>query len=387
MDFSYSNDEEKARDEARRLARDVFAPAARALDENRHFDRGLINELGRSGLLGGAIQKEYGGQGLTHVAQALVYEELGRADSSIRGFMAVQTGLVASCLQDWGTKEQKQRYLPGLSDASIIGCYCLTEPNAGSDVASMETRAVARGDGFCLNGEKVWITNGNVADVRLVFAKTDPDAVPAHRGITAFVIPAETEGVTARKMEAMELGHRAADHARVYFNDAHVGEECVLGEVGQGFAVAMSALDHGRLGVAAGAVGIHAAVLDAATDFARDRKQFNRPIGSFQMIQKTLTDMYVSLEASRCLTLKAAWCRDAGQPSTRLISAAKLHATEAAATAAHQCVLLHGGRGYNNDFPVERYLRDIVGLEIYEGSSNIQRIIIAKDLLKEDDDR
>jgi alkylation response protein AidB-like acyl-CoA dehydrogenase len=248
----------------------------------------------------------------------------------------------------------------------------------------MASTAVADGDDFILNGEKIWITNGNVADVRLLFAKTDPEAQPAHGGITAFVVPADTEGLTAEKMTAMELGHRGADHAHVRMSDVRVGPECVLGEVGQGFEVAMSALDHGRLGVAAGANGIHAAVLDAALGFARTREQFGRPIGKFQMIQKTLTDMHITLEAARALTLKAAWAKDAGQSCTRWVSTAKLYSTEVAAAAAHECVLLHGGRGYNNEFPVERYMRDIIGLEIYEGSSNIQRIIIAKDLLKED---
>jgi alkylation response protein AidB-like acyl-CoA dehydrogenase len=382
LDFNLTEQEKAAQKRARHFAAETLAPVAAESDETRHFDRSIIDALGQSGLLGGPITTKNGGGGLSHVAQALVYEELGRVDSSVRGFMAVQTGLVASCLQDWGTEEQKQRYLQGLCDASLIGCYCLTEAEAGSDVVSMSTNAVVDGDGYCLNGEKVWITNGTVADVRLVFAKTDRDA--GHRGITAFVIPSDTRGLTARKMTAMELGHRGADHAHVILDNVRVGSDCVLGQVGQGFEVAMSALDHGRLGVAAGAVGIHAAAMQAALNFARTREQFNRPIGKFQMIQKTLTDMHIALEAARALTLKAAWAKDEGKPSTTLVSTAKLYATEAAAKAAHDCVLLHGGRGYNNDFPVERYLRDIVGLEIYEGSSNIQRIIIAKNLLKEE---
>jgi alkylation response protein AidB-like acyl-CoA dehydrogenase len=383
MDFEPKPAELEVQAQARRFAEDFLAPRARAADAAGEFDLEAVRALGDTGLLGGPIRTEYGGLGLSNVAQALVYIELGRADSSVRGFMAVQTGLVASCLQDWASEEQKQRWLPRLCRAEAIGGYGLTEPEAGSDVASMRTRARRDGDEWVLNGEKVWITNGGVADVLLVFAQADPEA--KHRGITAFLVPTDTAGLRREHMDSPELGHRSANHARLYFEDLRLPDSARVGEVGAGFKIAMSALDHGRVGVAAGAVGVHEACLDACVDFARKRRQFGKRIGDFQLVQKTITDMHASLEAARCLTLRAAWDKDTGRPATRSVSVAKLFATEAAAEAAHQAVLLHGGRGYNNDYPVERHYRDIVGLEIYEGSSNIQRIIIARDLIGKDD--
>lgn len=383
MDFEPKPEEQAVKEQARRFAEDYVMPRARAVDAEGRFDHEAVRELGATGLLGGPIRKEYGGLGLSHVAQALVYIELGRADSSLRGFMAVQTGLVASCIQDWASEEQKQRWLPELCSARAIGGYGLTEPEAGSDVASMKTYAVRDGEDWVLQGQKVWITNGGVADVLLIFAQADPDA--RHRGITAFLVPTDTPGLRREAMEEPELGHKGANHARLYFEEMRVPDSARVGEVGEGFKIAMSALDHGRVGVAAGAVGVHEACLEASLDFARSRRQFGKRIGDFQLVQKTITDMHTSLEAARCLTLRAAWDKDTGRPATRSVSVAKLFATEAAAEAAHQAVLLHGGRGYNNDYPVERHYRDIVGLEIYEGSSNIQRIIIARDLLGKDE--
>ncbi len=381
--FDLSPEEEAIRDLARDLGERVVRSEARRSDEERVFNRAVLEELGRAGLAGGPIKKIYGGTELGQRAQVLIYEELGRIDSSVRGFLAVQTGLVASCIQDWANEEQKKAWLPRLCSVEAIGCYCLTESGAGSDVAAMKTRARREGDDWVIAGEKIWITNGNAADVALVFAQADPEL--KHRGITAFLVPTDTPGFRREKMEAMELGHRGADHARVYFDDMRVPDSARMGEVGAGFKVAMAALDCGRLGVAAGAVGVHAACLDASLDFARRRRQFGQRLGDFQMIQKTLADMHMHLEAARCLTMKAASDKDAGRDATRSVSTAKLYATEKAAEAAHQAVLLHGGRGYNNDYPVERYYRDIVGLEIYEGSSNIQRLIIARSLLGRDE--
>ena len=295
----------------------------------------------------------------------------------------MQTGLVASCIQQWGSEEQKQEWLAKLCRVEAIGCYCLTEEFAGSDVAAMASSALKDGNSWVLNGKKIWITNGNVADVALVFAQADPKK--KHRGITGFLVPTSLPGFRRERMEAQELGHRGADHARVYFDDLRVPDSARLGAVGEGFKVAMSALDCGRIGVAAGAVGIHAACLNACVDFARRRRQFGKRLGDFQMIQKTLADMSMSLEAARLLTLKAAAEKDAGFAATRSVSSAKLYATEAAAEASHQAVLMHGGRGYNDDYPLERHYRDVVGLEIYEGSSNVQRLIIARDLLGKDE--
>ena len=383
MDFALTDENRHYRDIARRLANEVVGPCARSSDADRHFDRDVITAVAKEGLFGGPFAKADGGLGLGHVTQALIYEELGRADSSVRGFMAVQTGLCGGCLDQFGSDGQKRRYLPRIAAVDVIASYALTEEEAGSDVASMSTTASKTSDGWTIDGKKIWITNGPVADLFIVFAKTDVGA--RHRGISCFLVPGDAAGLRRERMEAPELGHRGSLHARVTFDGVKVGPDALVGEQGQGFKIAMAALDHGRLGVAAGAVGVHQACFDAALAFAQDRRQFGQRIGDFQMVQKTLTDMYADLEASRALTLKAAWLKDVGESATRAVSVAKLFSTEKAAKAAHDAVLLHGGRGYNNDFPVERYLRDIVGLEIYEGTSNIQRIIVARDLLGRDE--
>jgi alkylation response protein AidB-like acyl-CoA dehydrogenase len=266
-----------------------------------------------------------------------------------------------------------------LASGELIGCYCLTEPNAGSDAASMETTAREEAENYVLNGEKIWITNGNMADVALVFANRDRAA--RHRGICAFIVDPKTPGFQRELMPGKELGHRASDHARIILTECRVPKSALLGEPGQGFKVAMSALDHGRLGVAAGAVGVAQACLDACVAFVRQRRQFGQRIGDFQMIQATIADMAADIEAARLLVYRAAWLKDQGRPTTRETSVAKLFATEMAGRAASEAVLVHGGRGYSNEYPVERYYRDIKGLQIYEGTSHIQRIVIARDVI------
>jgi alkylation response protein AidB-like acyl-CoA dehydrogenase len=316
---------------------------------------------------------------MDYLSFALVYEELGRVDSSVRGFLAVHAGLVSHCIYDWGTEGEKRAYLPKLATGEWIGCYCLTEPNAGSDAASMETTARDDGDSYVLNGEKIWITNGNIAHVALVFATIDREA--RHKGICAFVVPTDTPGFNRVKMPGKELGHRASDHAHITLTDCRIPKTALLGGVGEGFKVAMSALDHGRLGVAAGALGVAQACLDACVDFTRNRRQFGKRIADFQMIQATVADMAADVDAARLLVYRAAWMKEKGLPTTKETSIAKLFATEAAVKAASEAVLIHGGRGYSNEYPVERFYRDIKGLQIYEGTSHIQRIVIAREIL------
>jgi alkylation response protein AidB-like acyl-CoA dehydrogenase len=310
---------------------------------------------------------------------ALIYEELGRADSSVRGFLAVHSSLVALCIRDWGTEEQKREYLPKLATGEWIGCYCLTEPEAGSDAASIQTTATEDSDSTILNGEKIWITNGGIADLAIVFATRDRWA--RHKGMCAFLVETSTPGFQRAKMPGKELGHRASDHAHITLKDCRVPKSALLGAPGEGFKIAMSALDHGRMGVAAGALGVGQACLDACVDFARTRRQFGQRIGDFQMIQSAIADMAADIQAARLLVYRAAWVKDQGLPSTKETSIAKLFATEAAVRAASQAVLIHGGRGYSNEYPVERYYRDIKGLQIYEGTSHIQRIVIARELI------
>jgi alkylation response protein AidB-like acyl-CoA dehydrogenase len=379
MDFELSAEQRRWRQIARDFADTEVAPLAREADAMGQFPMHLIPRMGEIGLLGAVIAREYGGAGMDAVSYALVLEELGRADSSVRGLLTVHTGLVAGCIQQWGTEEQRRRYLPRLASGASIGCYCLTEPTAGSDAASMETTAREDGDGYFLDGEKIWITNGNIADVAIVFATRDRAA--RHRGVCAFLVETDTPGFRRERMTGGELGHRASDHAHITLEGCHVPTSALLGVPGEGFTVAMSALDRGRLGVAAGAVGIGQACLDACVAFARTRRQFGKRIGDFEMIQAALADMAADVEAARLLVYHAAWLKDRGEPATRATSLAKLFATEAAARATSEAVLLHGNRGYSNTYPVERYYRDVKGLQIYEGTSHIQRIIVARDLL------
>ena len=379
MHFEFTDEQRAVLERARAFVQQHVAPHARARDEAGEMPRTLVDAMGQQGLLGGPLPARYGGGEWDSVSLASCYEELGRSDSSVRGFMTVQTSLVAQCILQWGTDEQKEHALPRLASGRWIGCYCLTEPGAGTDAASIATRATVDGDGFRLDGEKIWITNGNVADVAIVFAQADPEK--RHRGICAFLVPTDAPGFERHPLDGRELGHRASDHARIVFDGMRVSRSALLGEAGQGFKVAMSALDHGRLGVAAGAVGIGRACVDACVAFARQRRQFGRRIGDFEMIQADLADMAADVEAARWLLYRAAWCKDQGGRVTREMSTAKLFATEAAARAANRAVVLHGGRGYSSRYPVERYYRDIKGLQIYEGTSHIQRIVIARELL------
>jgi alkylation response protein AidB-like acyl-CoA dehydrogenase len=382
MDLSLSPAQEEVRERCRRLAREVVAPAARRADEERRFDRTVIDALAREGLLGGPLPREHGGGGWDDLSFALCCEELGRADASVRGLVCVHVGLVGRCIADHGTPAQRERWLPRLASGAWLGAYALTEEGAGSDAAAIATTARQDGDGWILDGEKIWITNGNVADLVLVYATVDPSL--RHRGITAFVLEQGTEGIGRLPMPGVELGHRGADHARLVLRGVRVPDANRLGPVGGGFAAAMGALDHGRLGVAAGAVGLHAACLDLVVESAKARRQFGKRIGDFQMVQERIADMAVALEASRLLVWRAAWERGRGARSPAAVAAAKLFATEAAQAAASEAVLLLGSRGYSSESPVERHYRDAQGLRIYEGTSLVQRIILARDLLGKD---
>jgi alkylation response protein AidB-like acyl-CoA dehydrogenase len=382
MDFELSPEQQQWQETARRFAQEEVAPLAREADERRRFSPELVPRMGELGLLGGPLEPAFGGSGMDYVSFALVAEELGRIDSSVRGFLTVHAGLVTLCIREWGSAEQRSRYLPGLASGALIGCYALTEPGAGSDAASIQTTAREVDGDYVLNGEKVWITNGGVADLAIVFATRD--ASLRHRGVCAFLVETNTDGLIRERMPGQELGHRGSDHARLRFENLHVPASALLGQPGAGFTVAMSGLDRGRLGVAAGAVGIGVACVDACVAFARERRQFGKRLGDFQMVQATIADMLAEIEAARLLTWRAAWLQDRGLPATQATSIAKLYATEAAARAANAAVTLHGSRGYSNEYPVERYLRDIKGMQIYEGASNIQRIIIARELLGRD---
>src|SRR5215469_4335329 len=379
MDFELTTEQKHIQALAREFAEQEVAPVACEADEKGKFPMHLVKRMGELGFLAGPVEQEYGGSDIDYVSYALLCEELGKVDSSVRGFLTVHASLVSLCIRDWGTQEQKRRYLPRLATGELIGCYALTEPNAGSDAASMESTAREEDEHYVLNGEKIWITNGTSAHVAIVFASRDRSA--RHKGICAFIIETDMPGFYREPMVGKELGHRAAEHAHIILEECRVPKSALLGAVGEGFKVAMSALDRGRLGVAAGAVGVGQACLDACIAFARQRRQFGQRIADFQMIQAALADMAADIEAARLLVYHAAWVKDQGLPATKATSIAKLFETEAAMKAASEAVLMHGNRGYSNEYPVERYYRDIKGLQIYEGTSHIQRIIIARELV------
>lgn len=361
----------------RAFAADKLAPFARQIDEQRTFRREMVADLAAAGILGGPIDAAHGGGGWSPLQLAIAHEELGAACGNARGFCAVQTGLVAQCIARFGTDAQRARWLPPLIDGGAIGCFALTEPDAGSDVAALRTVAKTKaGGGFAISGHKWWITNGGVADVMIVFATVDPSL--GKKGITAFVAPTNRDGIERAPMPGIDLGHRGSDHAELRLNGVEVAADEILGEQGRGFGVAMGGLAAGRLSVAAGAVGLHRAALAAAVAFTTGREQFGQPLSSFQMVQERLADHFTSLHGSRALVHRCARRRADGTETHADVAMAKLQATEAGARACEDAVMLHGARGYTSAWPVERLWRDIQALRIYEGTSMIQKTILAR---------
>lgn len=360
----------------RAFAEEKLLPHARRIDEEEAFRHESVPELAAAGILGGPLPVELGGAGWSSVELALAHEEIGAVCGNTRGFLAVHTGLVAQCLYRHGDDALRRTWIPRLCSGDVIGCFGLTEEQAGSDVGAMRASAREVDGGFRITGRKIWITNGGVAGVALVFANADPDA--GKDGITAFLVETSNPGLRREPMPGRELGHRGSDHAQLVFDDAFVPAENVVGGKGNGFRVALDGLHAGRLSVAAGAVGIHRAALLASVDFVTKREQFGRTLDRFQMVQERLADMTVELMAARALVLRCALRRDRGVESGGDLAAAKLYATEAAARACDQAVMLHGGRGYSSEYPVERLLRDVMGLRIYEGTTMIQKGLLAR---------
>lgn len=361
----------------RAFAEEKLAPHAREIDETCTFRREMVEDLGRAGVLGGPLPTEVGGGGWTPLQLAIAHEELGAACGNARGFCAVQTGLVTQCLHKNGDDAQRERWLGPLMRGEAIGCFGLTEPEAGSDVASLQTRAELQGDGsYRITGTKHWITNGGVADVMLLFATVDPSL--GHKGLTAFLLTTDRDGIRRQPMPGVDLGHRGSDHAVIELDGVAAQPDEVVGPIGKGFGIAMNGLSSGRLSVAAGAVGCHRRALAEATAFTRGRRQFGKALASFQMVQERLADMLTTLHASRALVHRCATRRAAGSETHADLAMAKLYSTEAAAAAAEQAVMLHGGRGYTSAYPVERLWRDIQALRIYEGTSMIQKTILGR---------
>jgi butyryl-CoA dehydrogenase len=375
MDFDLSDEQELIRDTARQFADREVRERARENDRNHHFDIELVRMIADQGYLGAIVPREYGGAGLDYVTYAIVVEEIGRHDSAMRTVISVQTSLVCSSILRWGREEQKQRYLPQLCSGEALGCFGLTEPDTGSDAADQKTRARKSDSGWVLSGSKMWISLGNHAKVALIFAQTDPEK--QHRGLACFLVPTDTPGFSTQEIHG-KMGLHGSDTASIALDDVEVPDDALMGEVGDGFKIAMTALDSGRYSVAAGCVGICQGSLDESVAYAKERRQFGRPIGEFQLVQAMIADMRVQTDAARMLTWRAGFLKDQGRPSTTETSIAKLYATEAAQNCSHLAIQVHGGSGYVDDHPVERYYRDVRVTTLYEGTSQIQKLIIGR---------
>ncbi|HEY2730869.1 MAG TPA: acyl-CoA dehydrogenase [Polyangia bacterium] len=380
MDLDLTAEQTLLRDTARDLATKEILPRAAEIDRAHQFPRALVSRLGALGLLGIMVPEKWGGAGMDAVSYALALEEISRACASVGVIMSVQNSLVCAPLVTSGTDAQRARWLPGLAAGETIGCFGLSEPEAGSDAGAQRTAAVKSGAGWVLNGTKNFITNAPAADVILVAAKTDPGK--GTKGISIFIVPTDAPGVTIGKSDD-KLGIRGAVSAQIFLADAAVGPEALLGAEGEGFKIAMRALDGGRIGIAAQAVGIARAAFEDAVRYAQERKTFGQPIAQHQAIQFKLADMSTEIEAARLLLWRAAAKKDTGARYTREAAMAKLFASEVANRAAKEAVQVFGGYGYLADFPAERHFRDAKITEIYEGTSEIQRLVIASSLLKD----
>ena len=377
MDFSLSPEQREIQSLARDIAESEIAPHASTWDREHRFPRELIAKLGALGLMGVCVPEEYGGAGSDFLSYILMLEELSRADAGVGVTVAVHTSAATLPILAFGTEEQKQRFVPALARGETIGAFALTEPEAGSDAGSLRTAAVAEGDGWRITGSKQWITNGSHAGTILLFARTD-QSTAGPRGVSAFILDSEHVQVTR---EEEKLGLNSSSTADLRIDGALVGRDRLLHEERKGFVVAMATLDGGRIGIAAQAVGIAQAAYEAARAYALERRQFGKRIGDFQAIQFKLADMATQIDAARLLTYRAAWLKDAGQPHTAAGAKAKLFASETARRQTGEAIQIMGGVGYTKEFPLERYYRDAKVTEIYEGTSEVQRIVIARSIL------
>ncbi len=376
MDFSFSDEQLMLQDVARRIAQEKIGPSAEHHDATGEYPLENIRLLGENGLMGIEVPVEYGGAGMDPVSSVLAIVEVSAADAAHATIMSVNNSLFCNAVLSHGSEEQKQLYVRAIAEGREIGAFALTESQSGSDATAMRCRAVKQADGsYLINGQKSWITSGPVARYIVLFAMTDPSQ--GARGITAFMIDTTRAGFGRGKTEP-KLGVRASATCEIEFQDYVARAEDVIGVEGQGFKIAMSLLDSGRIGIASQAVGIARAAYEASLAYVRERKSFGAPIGSFQMIQAKIADMKCKLDAALLLTLRAAWTKAQGKRFSTEAAVAKLTASEAAMWIAHQAVQIHGGMGYSKEMPLERYFRDAKITEIYEGTSEIQRLVIAR---------
>jgi len=379
MDFELTDDQRRIRDVAREFAEAELGDRIAPYDARHEFPHEIVARLGPLGFMGVLVPEEYGGSGLDYVSYALIVEELNRGDASVGITMWAHNSLCTNHITLFAPPEQKRRWLPGLASGAVLGAWGLTEPGSGSDAAALRTRAEARDGGWVLNGSKAFITNASVGGVAVVMARTDPET--KGKGISAFVIEKGTPGFSAGR-PYRKLGLHASDTAELIFEDARVPAEHLLGERGQGFVQAMQVLEGGRIAMAAMAVGIAQAAVDQAVKYMKQRTAFGKTLAEFNGLQGMLADIATDVEVARLLTLRAAWLKDAGRPAMHAAAMAKVFASEAAMKAATKAVQIHGGAGYITEFPVERIFRDAKLTEIGEGTSEIQRMVIAREILK-----
>ena len=373
MDFELNETQRLIKETAAEFAQRRIVPVARENDEKERYPADIVAEMGALGMFGGPIPEEYGGAGLDYISYAIMNEEISKACSSVRTVLSVQISLVATTILKWGSEAQKKKYLPRLCAAEWIGCFGLTEPDVGSDAQHLKTFAQKTSTGWKLNGQKIWISNGGVAQLALVIAQTDRENP---RKMAAFLVETDLPGFEARTMHG-KLGLRSSNTAELFLANVEVPDDALMGEVGDGFKVAMSALDNGRYSVGAGCLGIAQGSLEASVAYAKERRTFGKPIAAHQLVQDMIARMVVDIDASRLLLYRAGELKNAGKPNTRETSIAKYYCTEAALRCANDAIQIHGGMGYSNEYPVERYMRDARVATIYEGTSQIQKLIIA----------
>jgi alkylation response protein AidB-like acyl-CoA dehydrogenase len=375
VDFELTPEQEQIRKLAHDFADKEIAPGARERDRAEQFPADVLKKMAPLGFLGGPVPERYGGIGVDYISHALITEEIGRADSSVRTTLSVQISLVELTILKWGTEEQKKVWLPRLCKGEVIACFGLTEPAVGSDATRLQASAKRDGSGWVINGRKMWISNGSVSKLALVFANADP--TKGHKGITAFLVDRDRSPYGSQALHG-KLGLRSSDSSELILDNVKVPDSARLGEIGDGFKIAMSALDSGRYSVAAGAVGTAQAAIDASVAYATQRKTFGKPIAGHQLVAEMIADMVVETEAARLLVWRAGDLKNKGKPNTRETSIAKLYASEIAQRVTDNGIQIHGGYGFSDEFPVERFWRDARVNRLYEGTTQIQKLIIGR---------
>ena len=379
MNFELTQEQKLIKQTAKDFAQNELLPGILDRDENKIWPAEAVKKMGELGFMGMMASPDYNGGGMDTISYVIAMEEIAKVDAAASVIMSVNNSLVCSLLQKYANSFQKEKYLSKLTKGDLLGAFSLSEPQSGSDASNMLTFAKKTSGGYLLNGTKNWVTNGKNSDLVLVAALTEKDV--GHKGISCFIVEKDFDGFSVGKPEK-KLGIRSSDTTELYFDNVEIPEENLIGNEGDGFKICLSTLDGGRIGIAAQALGIAQASLEASINYSKERKQFNKPISSFQSIQFKLTDMSIAIDSARLLTKKAAWMKDKGLSFGVYAAMAKLYASEVAMKASTECVQIHGGYGYIKDYGVERLMRDAKITQLYEGTSEVQRLVIARDLLK-----